>query len=159
IDPHRLGHVLQALGSEVFERLVDLILDLVIGAARNQDATWFGNPFQAGRDVDAVAVEIAAFDHDVAQVDSNTQHYPSILRPPRIGGFHPLLQDARAFDRIYGAGKFDQCAVAHELDDPPVMLVYQRLEDFRSARPEYGQRSRLVRLHEPAVTNHIRGQN
>ena len=40
-----------------------------------------------------------------------------------------------------------------------MVLGDQRLEDFRAARLEGGQRARLVGLHQSAVADYISGQN
>ena len=57
------------------------------------------------------------------------------------------------------AGELDQDAVAHELDDAPVMLGQPRLEQPFTGRLEAGDGTFLVRTYEPAVADHIGRKN
>src|SRR5262249_35635778 len=67
VGAHRFRDVLQRLGAEIFEPGFDLAADVFITGAGDQDATWFRQGFQAHRDVDAVAVDVAALNHHVSE--------------------------------------------------------------------------------------------
>jgi hypothetical protein len=69
----RLGDILQGLGAEIVKSDLHLALDVIIGGAGDQDTARFGQGFKAGGNINAVAVKVAALDHDI-QVDANTQH-------------------------------------------------------------------------------------
>jgi hypothetical protein len=47
--------------------------------------------FEPGCDVDTVAIEVAAFDHYVAQIDTDAQNDASILRQAGVCCGHALL--------------------------------------------------------------------
>ena len=76
-----------------------------------------------------------------------------------VGGSHGLLQRNRAFDGVHGAGELHQNTVAHQLEDPAVMFGQDRLQNVSAASLQRGQRAGLVNLHQPAVADHIGGQN
>src|SRR5215469_4065706 len=78
---------------------------------------------------------------------------------PAFAASMPSCRTTEHPDGIHDAGELDQYAIAQELDDPSMVFANQWLEDFRAAGLEGGQRSSLVRLHKPAVADHIRGQN
>jgi hypothetical protein len=77
----------------------------------------------------------------------------------RIGRRHGLLHGDRALDGIDDAGKLDQGAVAHQLDDAPAVRGDLRLDQALPKRPQRRQRAGLVRRHEPAIPDHVGGQN
>ena len=55
--------------------------------------------------------------------------------------------------------EFDQHAIAHHFDETAMVLPDQRSEHIAPPRLEGGERARLVCFHEPAVADHIGGQN
>src|SRR5262249_24771430 len=113
----------------------------------------------AGRNTDPVTVETAALDHHVAEIDPDSQPDSPISGRICVGAFHALLQLDGAFDGVDSAGELNQDPVAHKLNDASMVLGNQWLKDFRAARLESSQRPSLVRLHQPAVANHIRGHD
>ena len=56
-------------------------------------------------------------------------------------------------------GELDQRAVAHQLDDAAAVLGDQRLDELLAQRLQARDRAGLVGPHEPAVADHVRGQN
>ena len=58
---------------------------------RNTNPGGFSYCFEPGCDVDAVAIEIAALDHDVAQIDTDAQNDASILRQAGVCCSHAPL--------------------------------------------------------------------
>src|SRR5262245_15438494 len=98
------GDVLQVLGAEIVETRFDLVPNVVIGGARDNYTSWLGDRFEPCRDVYPIAVEIAALDHNVTQIDADTQHDVAFLRLAVIGSGHTLLEIDSAFHRVDGAG-------------------------------------------------------
>jgi hypothetical protein len=94
---------------------------------RDADAAGLGNAFQPRGDVDAIAVDVAVFDDDVAKVDTDPEGDPLPLWRPGIALDHPALHGERAGDGFDHTRELDQKAVAGGLDDLPAMLM-----DFRS---------------------------
>src|SRR5919108_282669 len=70
-----------------------------------------------------------------------------------------LVNGSTAIDGLAGAGELHEHAIAHDLDDTAMMLGHQRLQDFAAPLLQGGERSCLVLLDEPAVADHVRGQN
>ena len=117
IGAHRFGNVLQGLSAEIVETYLDLALDVIIGGARDENTARFGHGFEAGRDVDAVTVEIAAFDHDIAEIYADAQDDAAILGYAAVGGRHALLEIDGALHRVDRAGELDQHTVASHLEN------------------------------------------
>ena len=69
------------------------------------------------------------------------------------------LEDDGAFDRIDDAAELRQQAVAHQLEDAAVMLVDLRLEQLLAVRAQPLERPGLILLHEPAVADHVGGED
>ncbi len=73
----------------------------------------------------------------------------------------PCLVDLdRAFDRVDHACELDQRAVAHQLDDRGrgASAISGSIKSVRSAFRR-AERPRLVGRHQPAVADHVRGEN
>ena len=65
------------------ERQVELALEMVVGGARDQHAAGLAQLLQPGGDVDAVAEQVVALDHHVAEIDADAEHDPPVRRRPR----------------------------------------------------------------------------
>jgi hypothetical protein len=66
-------NVLHFLRADVGELNRELVGDLLVHRARDADAADFGEPLQPGRDVDAVAEQVAVALDDVADGDADTE--------------------------------------------------------------------------------------
>src|SRR5262249_22039608 len=106
-----------------------------------------------------VAIQVAALHHHIAKIDSDAQDDSPAFLGTLVDDRHGLLKRHGATNRLNGAAKLDEHAVAHELHDPAVISAYKGLEDFCSAALEHGQCAGLIDLHQPAVPDHICGQN
>ena len=140
--------VLELLRAAVDEPDVrQLAADLVVDLGRDADRTRAGNRLETGRDVDAVAVEIVAFDDDVADIDADAE-----LQGPRVGLRVARGDRALAFDGAeHGgnhAGEFGDDRVARRAEDATVVLGDDGIDDL-AAGPEAGQRAGLVLAHQP----------
>ena len=124
----------KALRAEIVETDLDLALDVVIGGAGDQNAARFGDGLQAGRDVDTVAIEIAALDHHVAQVDADAQNDVAILGLITIGGGHGLLQIDGALHGIDGTAELHQHAVPGDFEDAALVPGDQRVQYILAPR-------------------------
>ena len=80
IGAHRFGNVLEALFAQRLEGQAELVVGLIVRCSGDDDAARIAQSFQAGGDVDAVAVEIVLVDDHVAQVDPDAEHDPGVLR-------------------------------------------------------------------------------
>ena len=155
IDPHGLGEVLDLLLAQIAKAKLEFGGDMLVGSIGEADAPRLRQPFQPGREIDAVAVEIAALDDYIAQVHANAQHDLLVLREGRIGGAHGLLNIHGALHGANHALELDQHAIAHQLEDPAAVTGDLRLHHLAAAAHQCRQRPRLVLAHESAVAHHI----
>ena len=61
-----------------------------------QNSARLGDAFEPRRDVDAIAVDVAVFDNDVAKVHTDPEGDPSVLWCPGIAASHLPLHGNRA---------------------------------------------------------------
>jgi hypothetical protein len=73
IGANRPLDVLQLLLAQIAEGEVELAGGVLAYPRRDADATRFGQPFEAGRDVDAVTKDVATLDDDVALMDPDAE--------------------------------------------------------------------------------------
>src|SRR5262249_25856046 len=65
----------------------------------------------------------------------------------------------RAGNGVHNRAELDNDAVAHLLDDAPVMLAKEWLDDFAPQAADCRQRARLVLLDEPRIADDVSGEN
>ena len=157
IDADRPIEILDGLFAQVAVAEPQLRGDLVMGRFGKADAAGLGQALQPGGQIYAVAVEIAALHHDIAQIDADPQQELLVRRQRCIRRRHPLLDVHGALHGVDHAGEFHQHAIAHQLEDPAAMLADQRRQHLATAELEGRQGSRLVLAHETAVAHHIGG--
>lgn len=120
-DLDRLRDVLDVLCAQVLEAHLDLGFNLVKDVARHADAARLGQPFQARRDVDPIAIDVITFDDDVTDVDTDTEGDPPIFGHVGVAfGYGPLDIDGEV-DGSHDAAELHQSAVADQFDDAPVV--------------------------------------
>ena len=69
--PKRAGDVLQLLLADILEGEVDAAVGVFLDALGDADAARFGDPLEAGSDVDAIAKYVAVLDDNVTLVDAD----------------------------------------------------------------------------------------
>ena len=159
MDPHRPRDVLDALLAHVLEGVREPVADMVANRARDADAARCCQPLQPSRDVDAVAINVAAIGDHVAEIDPDTKSEAPLLGEIQIAVGHRALDFAGAAYRVDDAGEFRQHAVAGGLDDSAVMLADFRIEQFAQMRLEALVRAFLVRSHQARIAHHIGGED
>ena len=132
--------------------------DLVAHAARDADAAGLGQGLQPGRDVDAVAEDVAALDHDVADIDADAKAHPLVVRHAGTQLGRRLLHPHRTAHGIDDTGELGQDAVAGGVGDPAAEVADELVDD-RPVGRQRGQRCLLVRRHQPRIALDIGCQN
>ena len=155
IDMHRLGNVLQGPCAEILDGDVEPGADMLTDRAGNAYASRIGDLLQSRRHVDAVAVDIAILDDDIAEADADAKANGSFA----IVGRHALLPSHGAGDGVDDALKFHEEAVAHELDDPALMRRDQGFERLFAQARKSSERAGLVLAHEARVAHDVGCQN
>src|SRR4029077_13858340 len=147
IDGDRVLDVLELLRTAVDEADVrQLAADLVIDFRRHADRARARDRFETGGDIDAVAVEIVAFNDDVADIDADAE----LQRPGdwlRIAcGDGTLALDSADHGRDR-AGELGDNGVARRAEDATMVLGDDGVYDL-PAGPQVGQRSGLILAHQ-----------
>src|SRR6516162_2422601 len=86
---HWPSNVLELLFTYVLERDVELVAHLVVHDSADTDPARLGERFEAGRDVDPVAEDVASVADDVSEVDADAELDPPRFRNIRVARGHP----------------------------------------------------------------------
>jgi hypothetical protein len=116
--------------AEIFEREVKLIAHLVAHDAAHTDPAGLGHGFEAGGDVDAVAVNVALVDDNIAEIDADAELDAPFNQDVSVALGHRALHLGRAAHCTHDAGKLDQRAVAGGFDKAAAVLLDLWVEQF-----------------------------
>ena len=145
IDAQRLGDVFQCRRAEIADIHIKSRLDLPIGVLREADRAGLGDAFQARRDVDAVAHQVAVvLLHDVAEMDADAEFDALVSRDAGVALGHRVLHFDRAPHRVDHAAELDDRAVAGALDHPALVHGEGRIDQIAAQRPEPREGAVLV---------------
>ena len=159
IDPDRLGDVLELGRAEIGDREIEPRLHLPIGVLGQADRAGLGDALQPRGDIDAVAHQIAvALLDDVAEMDADAK-LDAALGHAGVALDHGVLHFDRAAHGVDDAAELDERAVAGALDHAPVMHGDGRIDQVAAQRPQPRQGAILVGAGEPAVSDHIGGED
>ena len=154
-DTYRIRDILDRVLAHVFEGDVEPAPRLAVCIVRQADAARLGQRLDAGRNVDAIAVNVVALDDDVAEVDAVAEPDSPILRHIAIALGHAALNVDGAGDGIDDARKLDKRAIADELDDPAAMFGNRGIDELGAMRLERSMGAGLVVGHESTIANDI----
>ena len=157
-DAHRVADVLQRSFAEVVEAEVDLVADLIVDRAGDADPARLRHALQARRDVDPVAEQIVAADHDVAEVDADPKPHAARFGKVGVPSLDLLLDRSGAAHRLDRARELGHHAVAGGGEDPAVVPPDQ-LVDHLATGVQRGERAFLVGRHEARVAGDVGREN
>ena len=123
VGANRLGDILDLLSAGKVDWQAELALHVIVGGARDENAARRAKLLKARRHVHAVAEEIIAFDHHVAEIDADTEYYAALGRSLALMRGDTGLNGHGASNGIDDGVELNQGAIAHELDDASLMLV------------------------------------
>src|SRR5215813_9659136 len=150
-DLHRSGDILQLDLALVHEAKIELVTHLIMHRACDGDAAGFRNALDTRRNIHAVAHQVVALDHDIADMNADAQRQATLA----VG----VLYRLGAAYRLNSAGELDQEAVAHRLEEPPGVLCDLWLDHFGPQSVKPRQRARLVAADELRVADHVGHQD
>jgi hypothetical protein len=131
IDAHQAGDVFDLLFAQILEREVKLIAHLVAYDAANTDPAGLGQCLETGGDVDAVTVDVALIDDNIAEINADAEvDAPFSGNVSVVALCHVALHLDRAAHRIDDAGKLDQRAVAGGFDKAATVLPDLWVDQF-----------------------------
>jgi hypothetical protein len=136
----------------------ELVPYLVIDLSRKTDAARKSDLLQPGRDIHPVPENVPVIlDHDVAEVDPDTQ-----LKPLGIGsrtGGNRLLKIDGAAHGVDGTCELDQESIPDRLHEAPMMRMDSRLYDLTSEIPQPSEGTLLILGHEIGIAHHVCGKH
>jgi hypothetical protein len=152
--PDWLGDVLEGLFAELSEVKRELVLDLIVHASRDADATRLSNGLDPRRDIDTVAQEVAVLDDDVAEIDADAKPHALLRGKMIVAGAQRRLNLGGAANRVYRAWKLGKNRIACGVEYPTSMHLEHLVEDFAMAAQDL-DRALLVFSHHLAVADDI----
>ncbi|MBP2445339.1 hypothetical protein JOH51_002778 [Rhizobium leguminosarum] len=111
------------------------------------------------RNAYAVALDVFAFDDDIAEIDADPELQPVLRQGYGVVRGFPLLSLHRATQGIDDALEFDQQTIAHGFDQPAVVTLDRRLEDIALVRLKTRTRTLFLDLAQSTVTDDIGDQD
>src|SRR5262245_22598897 len=91
--------------------------------------------------------------------DADPELEPLGCVEPGGASTHALLQLGGAADGVDDARELRQQPVAGGLDDPSAMFGNRGVDELAAVRAETEEGSLLIRLHEPAVSHRVGGED
>jgi hypothetical protein len=159
VDRDRPGDVLELRFAHGLEGDLELAAELLVDGAGDADAARLGELLDARGNVHPIAEHVAVLDDDVADIDAESEQDLAVRRHVGVAPGHALLDLDGAGRGIHQAGELDQHPVAGGLDDSAAVPGDRRVDELDPMRPEARQGAGLVKLHQPAVTHHVAGEN
>ena len=158
VDVDRPRDVLEAVLAARRAAEGHLVLDLLAHRRRDADLLGLGQSLQPRRDVDAVAEQIAAARHHVAQIEADPEHHLPVLGEVAIAARGHALDRHRAAHRLHRAGELGHDPVAGEIEDPALVLGDECRDHLLVGRQRLDG-AVLVQRHQPAVADDVRRQD
>src|SRR5262249_31286829 len=146
------------LFASILERIVEFVSHLPICVLGDANATRLRNAFKSGGDVDPVAKNIALFNDDVPDVNTDAELYLPVRRHRFVPQVHPTLDFNGAAPCVYRTCELDQDSIACSLDDAAAMFGDLRFEKLAPVCVEALQRALFLCTHEPTVAGDIPGE-
>src|SRR5216684_7569068 len=151
---HGFRDVLDRLLAEVLVAQCKLVADLFMHFHGDADAARVGEAFEAGGDVDAVAVYLLAIHHHVAEVHADTKLHSPLGLPCRVFRLERCLDHHGAVNRLHDAGKLRHYAIARRINESPAMLLDEAVDQL-AVGGKSAQRRLFILTHEAAIAEDI----
>ena len=132
-----------------------LSADLLAHRGADADLAGLGQRLEPGGDIDAVTEDVAFVDDDVAEIDADAKADPLAFGDVGVTVLHPLLHAHGAAYGVDDRGELDQHAVTGRLDDAPLVLGDQSVDQLSAMALEGRERPFLVRAHEARIRGDI----
>ena len=120
---YRTGNILDVPFAHVGEGMIQFVTDLVMCVLGNTDPFRFRQHLQAGGDIDAVALDTALLNDNIAQIYADPKDQAPCLGYGRIAFMQRRLYFDGIADSFNDGGELNQQAVANGLDDRAVAAL------------------------------------
>src|SRR5215831_1095222 len=150
IHAQRPGDVLHRVLAEEVVGERQLSLHLIVGGAGKADAAALGQPFEARRNVDAVAVEPGVLHDHVAEVDADTKPHAAGVRKDGVARAELALDLDRGLDRVDHARELGKHVITGRVHHTAVVAGHDGGDDL-TVLGDGADGGRLVVPHETAV--------
>ena len=160
VDVDRLGDVFQLGCAEVRDLEIEPAFHLPIGLLGQTDRAGPCDAFQPRGDIDAIAhqVAVALLDH-IAEVDADPKLDPPFGADAGVAVDESGLHFDRTPHRFHNAQELDQHTIARRLDNASAIFLDFRIDQLAVERLQTRKRALLVRAHQPAEADDVRGKN
>jgi len=127
---------------------------LIAYGAGETDLTWPRQPFEAGRDVDAVAEQAVSLHPYLADVKSDSELHPLVALEIDIACSQDPLNLHGEARRADGTRELGEKVVADKVNETSALLAEMELDLLTVGRQSAYCRV-FVGGHEPAVADHV----
>ena len=108
--------------TRILEVCIEFVAYLTVSVFGDTDAAWLSNAFEPRSDVHTVTKYVAILDDDVANVYTDAQFNPIVLRYRCIALSHATLDLNGTAGGVHGTCELNQHAITRPLDDAAAML-------------------------------------
>ncbi len=159
VDVDRIRDVFYTALAAVREKELGQGARLIVDALADAYRSRRRQGLEPSRDIDAVSVNVALIDQDVARVDPDPQLDTVLLLLIRLSRGKPALDIERTTYRVDRARELDQQSVAHAAHETSVIFVDCRLDQFTRMASKARMRLVLAAAHHAAVIDDIGQHN
>jgi hypothetical protein len=156
--PHRFGDVLDCLLAQILITKRQLVLDLVVDGPRNADAPRLRQPFQSGRDVDPIAIDLLSLHHHIAHVNADAKLHLACGGQLSVSRFERALNRDRTLHGIDRTGELGQEIIPGRVHHSAAVLRDEGSHHL-AVSSEGADRRFLILPHEAAVAFDIGAEN
>ena len=121
-------NILDLLLPRRLEREREFLFDFLRHLTRDANPAWSSQLLQPRCDVHPFATAVFAINNHLADVGADAHVEPFLFRHGGVALGHSTLKRHGALDSINHTAELDEEAIAHQLEDSPVMLVDLGLE-------------------------------
>ena len=154
----RLGDVLERLLARRLVSEGELVPDAVVHGAGYADAAGLAHLLQPRRDVDAVAVDVVALDHHIAEVNADAELKAPLLGQVGVAPTEIVLDLGGARNGVGDRAELGQERVAGRADHTAAAALDARCH----GGPVFGERTQgrlLVGAHEAGISRDVGGED
>ena len=123
---YRFGNVLQPALTDILERNLDDLANLIVDSLRDANSARLGQLLKANRNVYAGAIKIVVFGDYVPEVDADAELHLLLIGNRRVALRNLVLNLDGAANGLDDAGELSDDAVSRAAEDVPLMARYMR---------------------------------